>query len=171
MAAKLSLGGADFSCSTGNWNSAPTGTVVQTIGNLNTGGGTSTTSSSWTATYITDTITPKMLGSKIAVFLSGMGGYAASSTQGFANVTLGRNVNSEGVSYMGDATAGMAYVYSLAGAAGWWDANISYLDTPTYTAGEAIVYTMYIKCGTNVTTFAIGNGNSHSPIVLMEIAA
>ena len=147
------------------------GSVLQVIGNLNTGGGTSTTSTDWTATYITDTITPVRTGSKIAVFLSGMGGYAASSTQGFANVTLGRNVNSEGVSYMGDASNGMAYVYSQAGASGWWDANISYLDSPTYTAGESIVYTMYFKCNTNVTTFAIGNGNSHSPIVLMEVAA
>ena len=147
------------------------GSVLQVIGNLNTGGGTSTTSTDWTATYITDTITPVRTGSKIAVFLSGMGGYAASSTQGFANVTLGRNVNSEGWAYMGDASNGMAYVYSQAGASGWWDANISYLDTPTYTSGESIVYTMFIKCNTNVTTFAIGNGNSHSPIVLMEVAA
>jgi hypothetical protein len=147
------------------------GKILQVVGNLNTGGGTSTSSSSWTETYITDTITPIALGSKIFVALSGMGGYLASSTQGFANATLGRNVNSEGWSYLGDSTNGMAYVYSQAGASGWWDANVSYLDSPTYTAGEAIVYSLFIKCNTNVTTFAIGNGNSHSPIVLMEVAA
>ncbi len=150
---------------------AATGKILQVVGNLNTGGGTSTTSTDWTETYITDTITPTTTGSKIAVFATGMGGYLASSTQGFANCTLGRNVNSEGWAYMGDSSSGMAYIYSQAGAAGWYAVAISYLDTPTYTAGEAIEYSVFIKCNSNVSTAAIGNGNSHSPIILMEVAA
>ena len=153
------------------FGSLTTGKILQVVGNLNTGGGTSTTSTNWTETYITDTITPTALGSKIAVFATGMGGYTASSTQGFANCTLGRNVNSEGWGYMGDSSNGMAYIYSQAGASGWFAVAISYLDTPTYTAGEAIEYSVFIKCNSNVSTVAIGNGNSHSPIILMEVAA
>ncbi len=153
------------------FGSLTTGKILQVVGNLNTGGGTSTTSTNWTETYITDTITPTALGSKIAVFATGMGGYLASSTQGFANCTLGRNVNSEGWAYMGDSSNGMAYIYSQAGASGWFAVAISYLDTPTYTAGEAIEYSVFIKCNSNVSTTAIGNGNSHSPIILMEVAA
>ena len=153
------------------FGSLTTGKILQVVGNLNTGGGTSTTSTNWTETYITDTITPTALGSKIAVFATGMGGYTASSTQGFANCTLGRNVNSEGWAYMGDSSNGMAYIYSQAGASGWFAVAISYLDTPTYTAGEAIEYSVFIKCNSNVSTTAIGNGNSHSPIILMEVAA
>ena len=147
------------------------GKILQVVGNLNTGGGTSTTSTDWVETYITDTITPTTTGSKIAVFATGMGGYTASSTQGFANCTLGRNVNSEGWAYMGDSSNGMAYIYSQGGASGWYAVAISYLDTPTYTAGEAIEYSVFIKCNSNVSTVAIGNGNSHSPIILMEVAA
>ena len=153
------------------FGSLTTGKILQVVGNLNTGGGTSTTSTNWTETYITDTITPTALGSKIAVFATGMGGYTASSTQGFANCTLGRNVNSEGWAYMGDSSNGMAYIYSQGGASGWYAVAISYLDTPTYTAGEAIEYSVFIKCNSNVSTVAIGNGNSHSPIILMEVAA
>lgn len=153
------------------FGSLTTGKILQVVGNLNTGGGTSTTSTNWTETYITDTITPTALGSKIAVFATGMGGYTASSTQGFANCTLGRNVNSEGWAYMGDSSNGMAYIYSQAGASGWFAVAISYLDTPTYTAGEAIEYSVFIKCNSNVSTTAIGNGNSHSPIILMEVGA
>ena len=143
------------------------GKILQVVGNLNTGGGTSTTSTSWTETYITDTITPTALGSKIAVFATGMGGYIAGS--GTGNMTIGRNVNSEGWSYMGDSTNGMAYIY--AHTEDHYTAAFSYLDSPTYTSGEAIEYSIFMKVGGTVSAFSIGNSNSHSPIILMEVAA
>ena len=144
------------------------GKILQVVGNLNTGGGTCSTSTSWTETYITDTITPTALGSKIAVFATGMGGYIAGS--GHGNMTIGRNVNSEGWSYMGDGTNGMAYIY--AHTEDHYTAAFSYLDSPTYTSGEEIEYSIFMKGGGGtVSAYCIGNGNSHSPIILMEVAA
>ena len=145
----------------------PGGKILQVVGNLNTGGGTCSTSTDWTETYITDTITQTALGSKIAVFATGMGGYIAGT--GHSNMTIGRNVNSEGWSYMGDSTNGMAYIY---GSTAHYTAAFSYLDSPTYTAGEAIEYSIFMKVGGGtVSAYCIGNGNSHSPIILMEVAA
>ena len=143
------------------------GKILQVVGNLNTGGGTSSTSTDWVETYITDTITPTTTGSKIAVFATGMGGYIAGT--GHAVMTIGRNVNSEGWSYMGDGTNGMAYIYA---SSTHYTAAFSYLDTPTYTSGEAIEYSIFMKVGGGtVSAFSIGNGNSHSPIILMEVGA
>ena len=84
-------------------------------------------------------------------------------------MTIGRNVNSEGWSYMGDGTNGMAYIYA---SSTHYTAAFSYLDTPTYTSGEAIEYSIFMKVGGGtVSAFSIGNGNAHSPIILMEVAA
>ena len=144
-----------------------TGKILQVVGNLNTGGGTCSTSTDWTETYITDTITPTTTGSKIAVFATGMGGYIAGT--GHANMTIGRNVNSEGWSYLGDTTNGMAYIY---GSTTHYTAAFSYLDSPTYTSGESIEYSIFMKVGGGtVSAHCIGNGNSYSPIILMEVAA
>ena len=146
---------------------AATGKILQVVGNLNTGGGTCSTSTDWTETYITDTITPTTTGSKIAVFATGMGGYIAGT--GHANMTIGRNVNSEGWSYLGDTTNGMAYIY---GSTTHYTAAFSYLDSPTYTSGESIEYSIFMKVGGGtVSAHCIGNGNSYSPIILMEVAA
>ena len=100
-----------------------------------------------------------------------MAGYLGGSSSGYANATLGRNVNSEGWSYLGGGTNGMGYMYNIGGYSTSWYPVVTYLDTPTYTSGEAIVYTMFIRATSNATPCALGNGNCHSPIVLMEVSA
>ena len=148
------------------------GKILQVVGNLNTGGGTSTTTSNaWVETYITDTITPVAANSKIVVLLSGMGGYVGGSSGGYGNATVGWKEGSGSWNYLGDGTNGMAYIYNNPGNAGWWDANVSMLHTPSYTLSNTLTYTFFIRCTSNISPIAIGNGNSHSPIVLMEVAA
>tara|TARA_B100000131_G_scaffold309939_1_gene341023 strand:+ start:547 stop:1116 length:570 start_codon:yes stop_codon:yes gene_type:complete len=148
-----------------------TGSILQVVGNLNTGGGTSTTTNNaWVATYITDTITPVAANSKIVILLSGMGGYVGGSSGGYGNATVGWKEGSGSWNYLGDGTNGMAYIYNNPGQAGWWDANVSMLHTPSYTLSNTLTYTFFIRCTSNINPIAIGNGNSHSPIVLMEVA-
>ena len=170
----LNLGnGARFVGGTGGkLSDCPAGTVLQTVGQLNTGGGTSTsTSGSWVQTYLEEVITPIAASSKILILMTGMGGYLGGSSGGYGNATVGWQENSGSFTYLGDGTNGLAYIYNNPGQAGWWTANVSLLHTPSYTLGSSLKYALFIRATSNVNPIAIGNGNSHSPAVLMEIAS
>ena len=137
----------------------PTGSVLQVVSANFTYAGDSTTSTSFVATSMTASITPKFSTSKILVMTTSAGRTTSSNTSSL--YTVYRNSTNLG------GSDGLQIVNESSGAL-WCSAAITYLDAPATTS--ATTYTIYFRAVSGTAYFGFGTGQPQQ-IVLMEIAA
>tara|TARA_R100000152_G_C6762009_1_gene186218 strand:- start:775 stop:1374 length:600 start_codon:yes stop_codon:yes gene_type:complete len=133
------------------------GTLIQTSFSTSTTG-------SWVATGIKDSITPSAASSKIIVLFNSHDLWKDSTTH--AVITVGFKVAGGSASYLGNATNGLGYITGGQSGA----TSVSVLHTPSYSLGQDIEYEMYGKAAGGGTLY-MGNGNANVGVVLMEVAA
>ena len=178
----LSMGGADLSCSSGSWTSAPTGSVIQVVQNTTqTRTGYNSSGSFSKVTPLDSTITTKMASSKILLQLS-MGGHNDSENADMS-FRAARSISSS-VTYIDIST-------DLKGSstAGFWPntrgddvnqgarINYMFMDEPAQAAGTAITYQIYVQTESNSWQLNAPNQDSddrfcttRSHVILTEIA-
>lgn len=142
--------------------SPQSGGVIQVVQG-NTTNVTSTTSSTYVATQLTATITPKFATSRIMVMFSTA---TLQTTVGqTSNITVYRN----GSVNIATSTFGLT-AYENNGGSGysWVPASGSIIDSPA--TASATTYTAYVRCGSTGTAYA-NWGAINNTITLMEIAA
>ena len=123
---------------------------------------TSTSSTSYVATTLTDQITPTSTSSKIFVSMTG-GRSSFSGGTCEARLALYRQINGGGFSLVREFLQGFrqessSYAKTF---------SFSYLDSPSTT--DAVDYKLYIK--TDANTFFVNSDNSTMTITLMEVLA
>jgi len=145
-------------------SSPQTGSVLQVVGTA-INNGTATSSTTYVATNMTASITPKFSTSKILIIFNSWVSWANSSSQPV--FTIYRGATNLATNFSGSATYGFGGVYSPAGSyEGMISAN--FLDSPATTS--ATTYTIYGRAdGGGTANF--GNSARVSNITLMEIAA
>ncbi len=123
---------------------------------------TSTSSTSYVATTLTDQITPTSTSSKIFVSMTGgRSSYSGGTVEG--RLALYRQIDGGGFSLVREFLQGFrqessSYAKTF---------SFSYLDSPNTTS--AVDYKLYIK--TNANTFFVNSDNSTMTITLMEVLA
>lgn len=137
---------------------ASAGQVLQVVQGTTTTA-TSTTSSSFVATNLTATITPRFSTSKVAVFVSGAADNNTTNTQCNINVYRNNATNLGGAS-------GFTNIFSNSGRV-IGSAAIHFIDSPSTTS--ATTYTVYIN-GSAATPVQFPQSGT-ATIILMEIAA
>jgi hypothetical protein len=135
---------------------ASAGSVLQVV-SATTSTNSSTTSTSFVATNLTASITPRFATSKILVSVNGVG-YATAGTYAYYTIARGTTVLSSG-------SSGLVALYNNDGAV---PISMSFLDSPSTTS--SISYTAYFKRGAIGTAFFVEGTNGTGVITLMEIA-
>ena len=152
---------------------ASTGTVL-TTGSPQSGGviqavtyskinSSSTTSTSYVATNLTLSITPKFSTSKILILFSFTWANAGTANSSYCTIYRNSTELSAGLS-----GSGFGQTYNQAGNPTYFPTGISYVDSPATTSSTT--YTLYIKANAGQTIY-IGDNNTIQSITLMEIAA
>jgi hypothetical protein len=136
------------------------GTVLQVV-TATTTSGTSTTSSTFQATGLTVSITPKFSTSKIFIIASFNLNISGSAQWG--DFTLYKNSTNLG------ATNGFGGIYINGGTDNHTPCALNYLDSPATTS--SVSYTIYIKNRNNSTLTRFDPDTQTSVITVMEIAA
>jgi hypothetical protein len=152
---KIAAGAIEFS-------DLPTGSVLQVV-NATYGTSFSTTSTSFTATGLAATITPKFSTSKILIIVSSTFFVSGSGFSGYYTVYRGTTSGTN----LGNATGGFTAGYGASSAV-TSTASANYLDSPATTS--ATTYTVAIKSETGTAVYTSPNSNTAS-ITLLEIAA
>ena len=152
----------------------PTGSVVQRIQNL-TYTRDATASTTYVATSHFVSITPTLASSKILINFSSM--INTNGTNFRAYIDVYRSIN--GGTFAGIAPQGSANTTGSSTSAGFMsevraDAsriqvpfNIHYLDSPSYSLGNAIVYKLYFRSSNSAQTIELPNNNESEPVVCM----
>ena len=136
--------------------------VLQVV-NSTYGIGASTSSSTFTATGLTASITPKFSTSKILIFVSQQGLLSTVSASGIG-LNLYRNstvIDSFAVVAAYVAATGVTAVAGVA-------ASTTYLDSPATTS--SITYSTKFNSNNNTNSVSVQNNGDTSTITLMEIA-
>jgi hypothetical protein len=139
----------------------PTGSVLQVV-SATYGSSFSTTSTSFTATGLSATITPKFSNSKILIITSSVFFVSGSGFSGYYTVYRGTTSGTN----LGNTTGGFAAGYGSSSAV-TSTASANYLDSPSTTA--ATTYTVAIRSETGTAVYTSPNSNT-ATITLMEIA-
>lgn len=137
------------------------GTVLQVVQGSTTSN-TSTTSTSFVASSLSATITPKFSTSKILAVVS------STATQVTQNKNSTYTIYRNGTNLGGGATTGLSYYEIGAAPYQWIPMTMSYLDSPATTS--AATYTVYLKVASGGTAY-VNIGDISNTITLMEIAA
>ena len=124
----------------------------------------STTSSSFVASHLTDSITPTSASSKILVLVQSATSTEATNRSEY--ITLYRN--STNLNVGGDPTVGMGQFWNTAGTLRT-PFNITWLDSPATTS--SVSYTVYFRCTTSDYVEIPPSPNMYQQVILMEIAA
>ena len=152
----------------------PAGSVIQRIQNL-TYTRDSTASTTYVATSHSVTITPTLASSKILIDFTSMINTNGTNFRAFIDVY--RSIN--GGTFAGIAPQGSANTTGSSTSAGFMaevraDAsriqvpfNIHYLDSPSYSLGNAIVYKLYFRSSNGSNTIELPNNNESEPVVSM----
>lgn len=135
---------------------ASAGQVLQVV-NATTSTNSSTTSTSFVATNLTATITPKFSNSKILVIVNGVGWCGLTA---YAYYTIAR-----GTTVLSSGSSGLSAIYNNDGAT---PISMSFLDSPSTTS--PVSYSAYFKRGASGTAFFVEGTNGTGVITLMEIA-
>ena len=149
-----------------------TGSVIQRVQNL-TYPRASTQSITFVATDHFVTITPILASSKILLNFSGM--INTNGTNWRAWIDVYRSIN--GGTFTGIAPQGSSGTTGANNSAGFMDEvrgdssrlqvpfNIHYLDSPSYSVGNAIVYKLYFRTNDAGNTIELGTNNQLAPVV------
>ena len=122
-----------------------------------------TSSSSFVSMNTSVVITPSAASSKIFILMTGGGTYLPNQ-QTFAYVTVYR-----GDTNLSDGNYGLEGFYSTGNVQTIGPHSLSVLDTPTYTLGDAITYTIYARSTGGVYQFQ-NTDRSHITLTAMEVA-
>ena len=149
-----------------------TGSVIQRVQNL-TYPRASTQSITFVATDHFVTITPILASSKILINFSGMINTNGTNWRAFIDVY--RSIN--GGTFTGIAPQGSSGTTGANNSAGFMDEvrgdssrlqvpfNIHYLDSPSYSVGNAIVYKLYFRTNDAGNTIELPTNNQLAPVV------
>ena len=149
-----------------------TGSVIQRVQNL-TYTRNSTQSITYVATAHSVTITPILASSKILINFSGMINTNGTNWRAFIDVY--RSIN--GGTFTGIAPQGSSGTTGASNSSGFMDEirgdnsrlqvpfNIHYLDSPSYSVGNAIVYKLYFRTNDAANTIELGTNNQLAPVV------
>ena len=152
-----------------------TGSVIQRVQNL-TYPRASTQSITFVATDHFVTITPILASSKILLNFSGM--INTNGTNWRAWIDVYRSIN--GGTFTGIAPQGSSGTTGANNSAGFMDEvrgdssrlqvpfNIHYLDSPSYSVGNAIVYKLYFRTNDAANTIELGTNNQLAPVVYIS---
>ena len=151
-----------------------TGSVIQRVQNL-TYTRNATSSITYVATDHSVTITPILASSKILLNFSSLINTNATNARAFIDVY--RSVN--GGTFTGIAPQGSGGTTGSSTGAGFIDEvrgdnsrlqvpfNIHYLDSPSYSLGNAIVYKLYFRTNDAANTIELPTNNQQGPVVNM----
>ena len=152
----------------------PAGSVIQKVQNL-TYTRAAINSVTFVATAHSVTITPTLASSKILINFSSMVNTNASNARVFIDVY--RSIN--GGTFTGIAPQGSASTTGASQSSGFMDEvradssriqvpfNIHYLDSPSYSVGNAIVYKLYMRTNSASFTVELPTNNELAPVVNM----
>ena len=140
---------------------ASSGVVLQVV-NATTNSTSSTTSTSFVASNLAVTITPKFSTSKILV-LCGVS-ITNTTNSGVSNATIYRGSSTN----LAGGTSALSTYQMVGSTYVWIPSSICVIDSPATTS--ATTYTAYFSSGGSSTAF-INNSGSVSTITVMEIAA
>ena len=130
-----------------------TGTPIQVVNSAAVGGNTASSSTSFAASGYSLAITPAQASSKIFISFNGNGGSATDNVS--LKCKIYRDIASGGFSEL--TNSDQQHVYQNAGGQVTAHANFQFLDSPSYSVGNAISF--------NSST------NDESDLVVMEILA
>ena len=149
-----------------------TGSVIQRVQNL-TYTRAAISNTTFTATAHSVTITPQLASSKILINFSSMINTNGVNYRAYLNVY--RSIN--GGTFVGIAPEGSAQTTGGSTSAGFIsevraDAsriqvpfNIHYIDSPSYSLGNSIVYKLYLRSSNSSHTLELPNNNESEPVV------
>ena len=157
----------------------PAGSVIQRVQNL-THTRAAISNTTFTATAHSVTITPTLASSKILINFSSM--VNTNGTNFRAYIDVYRSIN--GGTFTGIAPQGSSNTTGSSTSAGFIAEvrgdnsriqvpfNIHYLDSPSYSVGNAIVYKLYLRSSNSSHTVELPASNQNEPVVNMatEIA-
>lgn len=124
------------------------------------------TSTSFTATNTAVSITPSAAGSKILIFGAiRVGSYDSDQT------FIGSDTVSNLAIYR--ATTSIKEFNVITGEFNqvWDTVPVAYVDTPTYTLGDSITYTIYARMGSSGDNYIYVDHSTKSEIIALEVAA
>ena len=177
--ATLTLGTTNLSASGGNCSSAPAGTVVQSA-TTSASGSVAADSSDILASGLIVTMTPRLSGSKFLTILSGVSAHSNKNTAD----------NHGTIYYMYVSVAGGTYANVAANVTGshfvndnigqWIDVplTMTYLSTPSYTAGQTVAFQPHYARSTNSSSTVYFHHTGHTAaasqvynLTVLEIAS
>ncbi len=175
----LTVGGANLSFTGGNWTSAPAGTVVQSAITA-ASGGISSSSDGPNATGLIVSMTPRLVGSKFFTILSGVSSHSNKTSSDNHGCIYYMYVSVGGGSYE-NVAANMTGSHHINGDLGAWvdiPLTITYLASPSYTAGQTVAFQPYYSrnSGGSGTQYFHHNGHSNAAnqvynLTVLEIAS
>ena len=144
-----------------------TGTPIQVVNSAAVGGNTASSSTSFAASGYSLAITPAQASSKIFLSFNGNGGTATDNVS--LKCKIYRDIASGGFSALTNSDT--QHVYQNAGGTVTAHTNFQFLDSPSYTVGNAITYKIYIAISATGTVNLYQETSSRNNLTLMEISA
>jgi len=144
-----------------------TGTPIQVVNSAAVGGNTASSSTSFAASGYSLAITPAQASSKIFISFNGNGGSATDNVS--LKCKIYRDIASGGFSAL--TNSDQQHVYQNAGGQVTAHANFQFLDSPSYSVGNAITYKIYIATSASGTVNLYQESSNRNNLTLMEISA
>ena len=144
-----------------------TGTPIQVVNSAAVGGNTASSSTSFAASGYSLAITPAQASSKIFLSFNGNGGTATDNVS--LKCKIYRDIASGGFSALTNSDT--QHVYQNAGGTVTAHTNFQFLDSPSYTVGNAITYKIYIATSASGTVNLYQESSNRNNLTLMEISA
>ena len=177
--ATLTLGTTNLSTSGGNWSSAPAGTVVQSATTA-ASGSVAADSSDVLASGLIVTMTPRLSGSTFLTILSGVTAHSNKNTADNHGTIYYMYVSVNGGTYANVAAnvTGSHFVNDNIGQ--WIDVplTMTYLSTPSYTAGQTVAFQPHYARSTNSSSTVYFHHTGHTAaasqvynLTVLEIAS
>ena len=177
--ATLTLGTTNLSTSSGNWTSAPAGTVVQSA-TTSASGSVAADSSDILASGLIVTMTPRLSGSKFLTILSGVSAHSNKTSSDNHGTVYYMYVSVAGGSYA-NITSNVIQSHHVDGALGAWidvPLTTTFLSTPTYTLGNTVAFQPYYARATSSSGTVYFHHTGHSAaasqvynLTVLEIAS
>ena len=175
----LTLGTTNLSASGGNWSSAPAGTVVQSATTA-ASGSVAADSSDVLASGLIVTMTPRLSGSTFLTILSGVTAHSNKNTADNHGTIYYMYVSVNGGTYANVAAnvTGSHFVNDNIGQ--WIDVplTMTYLSTPSYTAGQTVAFQPHYARSTNSSSTVYFHHTGHTAaasqvynLTVLEIAS
>ena len=177
--ATLTLGTTNLSTSSGNWTSAPAGTVVQSATTA-ASGSIAADSSSVIASGLITTLTPRLSGSKFLTMLSGVTAHSNKASSDNHGTIYYMYVSVAGGTYANVAAnvTGSHFINDSIGNWADFPLTMTYLATPTYSLGQTVAFQPHYARSTNSSSTCYFHHTGHTAaasqvynLTVLEIAS